>query len=1223
MLGLGHYLVCIKWGFLICLSISIHVRADDYYATGWNKISVPASWQKVGDEKLADYKGFAWYHSYVFIPKKWEGRRIFFSVGEISSIEETFFNNEKIGAFGSMPPLLSDPASSIRRPYLIEPDMVFAGSWNLLSIRLFNKGGDGGISKGPIQLSSGDQAIDLAGNWAIHMGDLSSLRSWPVDINSDNERQLVSTLFNEKFQIQKPQPSTFVDYQGRSKSIKAATDLYKNNSNVHSNIEGKGPPLSALETIKQLKLPDFLDVQTSLSEPECQQPLYTEFDEKGRLWVTQYIQYPKPAGIELVAWDRHLRAIYDQDPPPPPFDAPEKEKFKGKDKITIHEDTDGDGIFDKHKIFMEGLNIATSTAQDRDGVWLLNPPYLLFVPDKDKDDVPDRAPVVHLSGFGLEDTHSVANSLKWGPDGWLYGVTGSTVTARVKVHFNKSFKPLKFFGQTVWRYHPKEFRFELFAEGGWNNFGLEFDDQGRLFSGTNGGMQAVYFYQGGYYQKNFGKHGPHNNPYAFDYLGGLNLEGDTRRMVHQWIIYGGHTIPEYKDKLIGVNPLANLVMALDRVADGSSFTTREMHKTIETDHKWFRPIHITTGPDGALYVSDFYDARITHLDPRDNWDREHGRVYRIYSKTAPSTNNSDLSELSSSQLIPYLSHDNKWHRDTARRLIIEKQDNSIVDPLSILLHKKEKQTSLEALWVLHALDKMNESLWINAMAHKYAPTRMWAIRLLGDKSEPLSQSIRNEWVYHAGTENNKEVLTQLLCSAKRRAPEINNLIVREILKREELQKDQTIRSFAWWAVEKSYTQRPIALTKFIQKNKFLSESSFFRNSIFENLVRRAVSDPTTENLVYLSNLLGGIKDQDMLVKAVSGIEKSLQGQSIRQVPEELSTRLRLLTAQYPNDTNILKLGIKLGDPTKGKLIQQAINIIKDSNNDEDERAQILRLISHVPSDLLEGLCLQLISDINNGLNIRLSALSYLRQFPQKEFGSQFISLLSDTDPINHQIIGALVGYGPWAEQMVAALEKNLIEKDLVNYQNQMVLKRNLKPSLIDNFEKIWLKTKKSQNISSMTTKVLRAAALPRKSLENGKNLFLQHCGACHRIKDIGSNLGPDLTGYERDDLDYLTTSIIQPNLAIREGFELASVKTKRLRKNQIGRDQIGSVYSGFLVNERKESILIRELGGQMRTIPKSSILEISRSQNSLMPEGLLDSFSDQEIADLFEFLQNY
>ena len=187
---------------------------------------------------------------------------------------------------------------------------------------------------------------------------------------------------------------------------------------------GQGP-LRPARPWRSFKVPDDLQLDLVLSEPIVRQPVSIYFDERGRLWVVQYLQYPYPAGLKMVSHDGVWRAVYDKVPPPPPH------HFRGKDKITIHEDTDGDGIFDRHKTFVDGLNIATAVARGRGGVWVLNPPYLLFYPDRNNDDVPDGDPEVHLQGFGLEDTHSVVNSLRWGPDGWLYAAQGSTVTGHV------------------------------------------------------------------------------------------------------------------------------------------------------------------------------------------------------------------------------------------------------------------------------------------------------------------------------------------------------------------------------------------------------------------------------------------------------------------------------------------------------------------------------------------------------------------------------------------------------------------------------------------------------------------------------------------------------------------------------------------------------------------------------------------------------------------------
>src|SRR3954468_10174368 len=246
-------------------------------------------------------------------------------------------------------------------------------------------------------------------------------------------------------------------------------------------------PLSAEESLKHFKLRPGYAVDLIAEEPVVRQPLNINFDARGRMWVTQYIQYPFPKGLKVVEYDRYIRAKFDKTPLPPPLGD------KGADRITIHEDTDGDGTFDKTTVFVDGLNIATAALPGKGGVWVMNPPYLLFYPTKPGSDVPGR-PVVHLSGFGLEDTHAVASSLCWGPDGWLYGAQGSTCTAKVKAELSGDKKTTDFLGQAIWRYHPAAHRFEVYAEGGGNTFGVVFDDAGRLYSGTNWGKYRGLHY---------------------------------------------------------------------------------------------------------------------------------------------------------------------------------------------------------------------------------------------------------------------------------------------------------------------------------------------------------------------------------------------------------------------------------------------------------------------------------------------------------------------------------------------------------------------------------------------------------------------------------------------------------------------------------------------------------------------------------------------------------
>ena len=176
---------------------------------------------------------------------------------------------------------------------------------------------------------------------------------------------------------------------------------------------GVGPDIGVNDTDIEFSLPPGFQLETVAAEPNIRQPVYLTFDERGRIWVVQYLQFPFPKGLQVVDHDQYWRVQYDHFPPPAP-----SHHVKGADRVTILEDTNGDGTFDKQKDFLTGLNIVSAALPGGGGVWVLNPPYLLFYPDRDRDDVPDGDPEVHLEGFGLEDLHSVASSLLWDPR-WL------------------------------------------------------------------------------------------------------------------------------------------------------------------------------------------------------------------------------------------------------------------------------------------------------------------------------------------------------------------------------------------------------------------------------------------------------------------------------------------------------------------------------------------------------------------------------------------------------------------------------------------------------------------------------------------------------------------------------------------------------------------------------------------------------------------------------------
>lgn len=383
-------------------------------------------------------------------------------------------------------------------------------------------------------------------------------------------------------------------------------------------------PTQPQKALSRFRYPDDLILDLVLSEPEVVQPVELSFDHRGRLWVVQYHQYPYPQGLKVTSVDNFLRVQFDKTPAAPPMG------LSGADKISIFEDTDGNGTYDKSTDAIKGLNIATSVTIGRGKIWVLNPPYLLAFDDSDGDGIPKGDPVVHLSGFGLEDTHAVANSLRWGPDGWLYGAQGSTTTANISSAVSKN---IAFSGQVIWRYNVDTKVFEVFAEGGGNTFNIEFDSKGRLYSGNNNADRGPQFKQGGYYPRSLGKHGPYTNPYTFGNLENMQLQGENVRFTHSLIKYEGAHLPErYQGKMIALNPLLNFVQMTRFEPNGSTFKNIDEQKIIETDDRWFRPVNIVAGPDGAVYIADWYDSRLSHVDPRDTWHKSSGRVYRLRAK---------------------------------------------------------------------------------------------------------------------------------------------------------------------------------------------------------------------------------------------------------------------------------------------------------------------------------------------------------------------------------------------------------------------------------------------------------------------------------------------------------------------------------------------------------------------------------------------------------------
>ncbi len=686
-------------------------------------------------------------------------------------------------------------------------------------------------------------------------------------------------------------------------------------------------------------VPSGFHVEIFAAEPMVRQPVTACFDDRGRLWVVEYLQYPNPAGLKPVTVDQYLRTEYDKVPEPPPRGP------KGADRIKILEDTDGDGRADSVKVFAEGLNLASALAVGHGGVFVGQAPYLLFYPDRDGDDRPDGDPEVLLAGFGLQDAHATVNSLTWGPDGWLYGAQGSTVTARIRGHE---------FQQAIWRYHPRDRRFEVFAEGGGNTWGLDFDLAGNAFGSSNGAYITFHVVQGGYYLKGFAKHGPLHNPRAYGYFGPIDYRGSKvgGHVTPGGIIYKGDALPpSFRGAFIGGNLLSNAVYWHVLEREGSTFAGRHGGTLIDARDRWFRPIDLLAGPDAAVYVVDWYDKRAAHLDPRDTWDRTNGRIYRIVYGERRRIEPFDLSKRTSAELVALRTCANDWFPAEARRILAERRDSSILRELRRLLRSDgDEAIALRDLWALYVSGGLDDATALALLDHPTPGVRRWTIRLLGDEAR-MNSALRARLVLLAGSEPDSMVRSQLASSCQRWAAVDSLPILGRLARRDEDRRDPHTPNLLWWAFESQMRQDRDAVVELLCTPE-MQGSPLVEDAILNRIGRALISEGSEGDFAACARLLAAAPGQGQTGRLVSGMEEGLRGRKLARTPEPLAGAIaRLWTAAQPSPGVVLiRLAARLNRPS---ALAAAVQMARDPRAAASDRAAMLELLGQLgrPEDL--------------------------------------------------------------------------------------------------------------------------------------------------------------------------------------------------------------------------------------------------------------------------------
>lgn len=946
-------------------------------------------------------------------------------------------------------------------------------------------------------------------------------------------------------------------------------------------------------------VPEGFQVIACASEPEVRQPIAMAFDDRGRTWIAEAYEYP-------------LRANGDS----------------GRDRILIFEDTSGDGRLDSRKIFYEGLNLVSGIEVGHGGVWVGAAPYLLFIPDANQDDVPDGPPQILLDGWGYEDTHETLNTFSWGPDGWLYGCHGVFTHSRVgkpgtlkedRIPINAG----------IWRYHPIRHEFEVFAHGTSNPWGLDFNDLGDAFCTACVIPHLYHIIPEARYVRQAGRHfnrftygniatiadhlhylgpTPHGGNNKSDAVGGGHAHAGA-------MIYLGGVWPEEYRGSIFMNNIHGQRLNVDMLnPKGSGYVGSHAPDFLLTRDQASQILNMRYGPDGQVVFIDWYDMQACHRKEVEVHDRSNGRIYKVfYGDLQPVT--VDLAKLADIELAEMVLHNNDWYVRHSRRLLQERSVQRDIEPEAIEKLSSLARTHsavdrrLRALWALHGIRGISKSFCIESLKDPSPHVRAWAIRLLMERhAYQPSDELVNSLVQMARTDESQVVRLALASSANRLPLESRWNLLAALTAYPEDRDDHNLPLLIWYAME------PLAE---LDADRALALGLNAGNNIpilREYMLRRVSESGDTAALDRLMNGLEKADSIEMQLTFLSAMRAAVVGQ--RKVAPPTGWQRLYQSLEGSHDNRLQReadaLGIIFGD---AKAIEKVRGRLTNPDGSTQDRLAALDVLLSAADPKLAETLLRIVDDSSQPSELVEGTIRGLAQVDHANSPQILIAGYAKWNEAQRRAaIATLSSRKPGAKALLEAIASGTVPTaDLTaDYARQIETLGD--EQLSQSLATVWGQVRRSPEEKLKQIEHYRQLAersdLPAPDLPLGRTLFSKTCQRCHVLYGVGREIGPDITGSNRSNLDYVLENIVDPS----------AVMAKEYRPTIILTDS-GQLITGILRAESDSAVTI-QTADSMVVVPRQEIDQMNESPQSMMPDDQLSQFSDHEVRSLIAYLRN-